>query len=298
MTATETEEPPVTRVYVSGLPPSMTSEQLRLHFQGEYPVTDAHVIADRRIGFVGFSSHEDAKNAVRYFNKSFIRMSKISVTLARPIEVKRDGRGQAAPVSQRSLRQRPENGESQDDTSRKRKRETDDSGRENVDFQRSNGVQKPRTQGESKEDGESPRRVEQDQKTGESSVEGAEETTAEGVTQSDTDWLRGKTSRLLDLIEDDGAARQRPAGEAVRRTPVADAPTKAAEGEDATDVERQELSEQTAPVSVPNARLFVRNLPFDTREDDLRATFSSYGRISEVCHLSLRFLLSFFMMNS
>jgi multiple RNA-binding domain-containing protein 1 len=293
MTATVPQEPLVTRVYVSGLPPSITSEQLRLHFQGEYPVTDAHVIADRRIGFVGFPSHEDAKNAVRHFNRSFIRMSKISVTLARPVEVKRDGRGQAAPVSQRSLRHRPENGQNQDSISRKRKRETDDSGREGADLQRSNGLQKPRTQGESKEDGDSTQTVEQDQKTGEASVETTEENQAEVVAQSDSDWLRGKTSRLLDLVEDDGAARQRPSKEAVRISPISDVPAKAAEQEDATDVERQELSEQTATVSVPNARLFVRNLPFDTREEDLRAAFSAYGRISEVCYLSLRFLLSF-----
>ncbi|KAJ9504148.1 Multiple RNA-binding domain-containing protein 1 [Exophiala xenobiotica] len=282
MTATEPEEPLVTRIYVSGLPPSITSEQLRLHFQGEYPVTDAHVIADRRIGFVGFPSHEDAKNAVRHFNRSFIRMSKISVTLARPVEVKRDGRGQAAPVSQRSLRQRPENGQNQDAISRKRKRETDDSGREGADLQRTNGLQKPRTEGESKEDGDSRQTVEQDQKTGEASVETTEENQAEVVAQSDSDWLRGKTSRLLDLVEGDGAARQRPSKEAVRISPISDVPAKAEKQEDATDVERQELSEQTATVSVPNARLFVRNLPFDTREEDLRAAFSAYGRISEI----------------
>src|ERR1700761_7850110 len=100
-----------TRIYVSGLPPSTTSEQVRSHFaaSGKYTVTDAHFIPDRRIAFVGFSNHEDAKQAVQYFNRTFVRMSKISVTLAKPVQVRRDAHGQAVPVSERSSRKRKRN---------------------------------------------------------------------------------------------------------------------------------------------------------------------------------------------
>jgi RNA recognition motif-containing protein len=37
------------------------------------------------MGFVGFKSHDAAQEAVKYFNKTFLKMSKISVDIARPV---------------------------------------------------------------------------------------------------------------------------------------------------------------------------------------------------------------------
>lgn len=76
---------PDTRVFVSGLPPNFTSDQLGAHFAKRYQITDAVVISGRRIGFVGFRNYTLAKNAVKYFDKSYIRMSKISVEIAKPV---------------------------------------------------------------------------------------------------------------------------------------------------------------------------------------------------------------------
>lgn len=74
-----------TRVFVSGLPPAITNDGLRKHFSSRFEVTDAHVIPNRRIGFVGFKDNSAAHDAAKYFNRSFIRMSKIAVELARPV---------------------------------------------------------------------------------------------------------------------------------------------------------------------------------------------------------------------
>jgi RNA recognition motif-containing protein len=120
------DEIPDTRVFVSGLPPNLTSDQLGAHFAMRYQVTDAVIVPGRRIGFVGFRNYTLAKNAVKYFDKSYIRMSKISVEIAKPvscpchstlhtspphtnvletkIEINRDGGSQAAPVSQRATK--------------------------------------------------------------------------------------------------------------------------------------------------------------------------------------------------
>jgi multiple RNA-binding domain-containing protein 1 len=76
---------PDTRVFVTGLPPTFTSDQLGAHFAARYQITDAVVVPGRRIGFVGFRNYTLAKNAVKYFDKSYIRMSKISVQLAKPV---------------------------------------------------------------------------------------------------------------------------------------------------------------------------------------------------------------------
>ncbi|KKZ65925.1 multiple RNA-binding domain-containing protein 1 [[Emmonsia] crescens] len=75
-----------TRVFVSGLPPTFSNDELRKHFSTRYQVTDAHVIPKRRIGFVGFKTPTLAQDAANYFNKTYIRMSKIAVEMARPID--------------------------------------------------------------------------------------------------------------------------------------------------------------------------------------------------------------------
>ncbi|EGZ77888.1 multiple RNA-binding domain-containing protein 1 [Neurospora tetrasperma FGSC 2509] len=74
------------RVFVKNLPPTITEAEFRKHFSAEgRQVTDVKLIPARHIGFVGYKSAEDAARAVKYFNRSFIRMSRISVDIAKPI---------------------------------------------------------------------------------------------------------------------------------------------------------------------------------------------------------------------
>lgn len=93
------------RIFIKGLPPSITEADFKKHFafKGK-EVTDARLFANRRIGYVGYKTPEDAKAAVRYFNKTFVRMSRIGVEIARTVdEAKKDkeARGGRAPTAQR-----------------------------------------------------------------------------------------------------------------------------------------------------------------------------------------------------
>jgi RNA recognition motif-containing protein len=72
------------RIFVRGLPPKFSEDDVRKHFS-KYAVTDVKFFPHRRIGYVGYKTPEDAAKAVKYFNKSFIRMSKIFVEMARPV---------------------------------------------------------------------------------------------------------------------------------------------------------------------------------------------------------------------
>lgn len=72
-------------MFVSGIPPTFTNDQLKKHFATRFHVTDAHVLPKRKIGFVGFKDPEMAKQAAGYFNKTYVKMSKISVEIARPV---------------------------------------------------------------------------------------------------------------------------------------------------------------------------------------------------------------------
>lgn len=74
------------RVFIKGLPPSITEPELRKHFSaGNRDITDVKLIPKRRIGYVGYKTPEVAAGAVKYFNKSYVRMSKIAVEIARPV---------------------------------------------------------------------------------------------------------------------------------------------------------------------------------------------------------------------
>ena len=71
-----------TRVFVRGLPPTISEDDFKHHFAKRYAVTDVKLFAQRRIGYVGFKTAEDTAAAVKYFNRSYLRMSRIGVELA------------------------------------------------------------------------------------------------------------------------------------------------------------------------------------------------------------------------
>jgi len=93
------------RIFIKGLPPSITDADFRKHFafKGK-EVTDARLFANRRIGYVGYKTPEDATAAVKYFNKTFVRMSRIGVEIARTVDEARKNReafNGRAPTAQR-----------------------------------------------------------------------------------------------------------------------------------------------------------------------------------------------------
>ncbi|POR32757.1 Multiple RNA-binding domain-containing protein 1 [Tolypocladium paradoxum] len=88
------------RIFVKGLPPNITETDFRKHFSAQgREVTDVKLIPQRRIGYVGFKSPDDASKAVKYFNRSYIRMSRISVEPAKAVSDPTLTRGYNAPRS-------------------------------------------------------------------------------------------------------------------------------------------------------------------------------------------------------
>lgn len=72
------------RIFVRGLPSNFTEDGVRKHF-GKYPVTDVKFFPHRRIGYVGYKTPEDAAKAVKYFDKTFIKLTRIYAEIARPV---------------------------------------------------------------------------------------------------------------------------------------------------------------------------------------------------------------------
>lgn len=111
---------------------------------------------------------------------------------------------------------------------------------------------------------------------------------------TDDDWLRGRTNRLLDLMDPDDLAITQASSLHKDANPVVES------NEDVTSPEKineqpqaeedWEGIEDDKPDPVieaikTNGRLFVRNLPYSATEDDLMEHFAPYGSLEEVWSL-------------
>lgn len=121
--------------------------------------------------------------------------------------------------------------------------------------------------------------------------------TADQPPTTDNDWLRSRTNRLLDLVEDDNvpvapaSAPTKPAAEK-RDSPVAiehqPEPTQSTNA--SADAPTAEAVSSEEDKIRETGRLYLRNLHFEVAESDIRDQFSKYGSLDEVS--SIFFLLS------
>ncbi|KAF4783810.1 RNA recognition domain-containing protein [Colletotrichum scovillei] len=352
MAATAADATPLetSRIFVRGLPPKITDADFRQHFSaGGREVTDVKIIPQRRIGYVGFKTPEVAAKAVKYFNRSYIRMSRINVELARPIAdlapAKAKGTSGQMSVATPSASVAPPPASDEKDAKKKRKREDLDesdpklreflqvmgtgqsSANEMSDVMASAAVKEQKKllqDDESDDEYEAiPSRPEKRQMREAPQGDGRteplpekdeampdadpvseptevmpqDETTSAptNAAATDDDWLRSRTNRLLDLVEDGEVPRppvQQDSGETVGSAPVEQQKQLAAEKPKAeTDggavvqdaPVSQEVEEDATLATIKrNSRLFVRNLPFSAKDEDLRAHFEQFGELQEV----------------
>ncbi|KAI1104609.1 RNA-binding domain-containing protein [Jackrogersella minutella] len=348
------------RIFVKGLPPNLNEADLRKHFASKGHITDVKLIPHRRIGYVGYKDSQEAANAVKYFNRSFVRMSKINVELARPISdpslSKADDRRSkptATTETPQTFANQPSELEANPENAKKRKRDALDES--NPKLQEFLNVMQPANASTSKLHGigiepideppakyaalavdegasddeyevvPSRRKKTQPRETPRPSINVAEEpndqpqekvdsteeapteqslptaptptSTATHVAATDDDWLRSRTNRLLDLVDDEDIV---PTAASSNDTLPIPPSREQEEPEivDATVDEDQEMNDQShqSDPDEPSAeikdddldtvhktkRLFVRNLPYSATEDDLRSYFGQYGDIEEV----------------
>ncbi|THV96921.1 hypothetical protein D6D27_02412 [Aureobasidium pullulans] len=326
---------------MEGLPPTMNEAEFRKHFGSKYEVTDARLFPQRRIGYVGYKSPEDAQKAVKYFNRTFIRMSKIGVELARPIgeaPTRRQGQSSQHPLATAKMPAHNANAEPIV-ANLKRKRATPEPEVKEKDPKLSeflNAMQAPSklrgTRGEEvniaaqeldtkvvvpEADSDSEyESVPKKQKSvapavkpppvpaatdamdidkpslpqGDQVEEGAQPTTEQDKVMNDDDWMRSRTSRLLGLAdeqeEEEATATSRPS-HTVATSP---SPEPALQPEPAAKEEEFEGFEDEATQPMDDVeekvrasqRLYLRNLSYATREDDLRTAFAGFGNLEEV----------------
>ena len=349
-----------------GLPPNLGAEEFKTHFSQKFITTDAKLIPKRRIGYVGYKSPEDAAKAVKYYNKSFICMSRIGVELARSVGEQLALRSGANGTN--GLKRK--HGNIKSDANKedilsgqeKHKNEVTRPGEEKSKLQEFLKVMQPPSKSKSWEDSANPLQVptkpgteteavfqesisvishednkpvikkqkrclentprvekanvsmesEKDSHTDTDIPKSSEEMVAPAAAfttqaESDVDWLRSRTSRLLGLVDDEDALQNTALSDSnqihqdiasIDPPEAVDSAVASSESEnmagEATDNIRARTtsSNEVEEMINNNRRLFIRNLTYSTTEDDLRHLFEdgSYGVIEEV---SFDLILSF-----
>jgi len=103
--------------------------------------------------------------------------------------------------------------------------------------------------------------------------------------RTDSDWLRARTNRILDLVD-------------VQEVPTRASDHAVSEGSNNSSSGSYHESEPYMTAlshvgqhdfeeSLANGRLFIRNLPYSADEADLRNLFSKYGKVNEVSRRAL-----------
>lgn len=344
-----------------GLPPNLAHDDFQRHFSKQLTTTDAKLMPHRRIGYVGYKTPEDAAKAVKYYNKSFIHMSRIEVELARSVEEQSALRPSAHAALGIKRKHGTMNGtdfeENQLHVLAKKSNEAVQANEKHIKLQEFLSVMQPpakskvwedqatlaaQTQIESvkveskkatdaqteeeyklvpekqrrgrestQEIGQAHSAVEVDQvesndtNTVLSSEEQSRPIAPEPKqVESDSDWLRSRTSRLLGLLDDDDASETVALqnDDQALKTTATEPPRESNNGDNSNEdvcerVNAQELGTIAAVTPLgddqesldSSGRLFIRNLAYSTTENDLQQLLQDgkYGAIEEVSHDSV-----------
>ena len=296
----------------------MTAEAFRTHFSNLAPATDSKFIPHRRIGYVGYRTPEDAARAVKYHNKSFIGMSRIGVEVAQPyrggessqawqkgIGHRNHGKDESRSLGEEvkpSAPSMPPNHDGKDDDDqqpnvtsereefqdlprKRRKTEEPSSERDKGALQESSGSTMNTNQHSTHPEKIEPSRQQSEQLA--------------PNTSNDTDWLRSRTSRVLDLLEQDdlsllnssqaghGSINENKASQEEEEHTTDRIDESAKDDRETSAQEHKANDDVTSRASKttlqPN-RLFLRNLPYTATDDDIQQYFESQGHhgIAEV----------------
>ncbi|KAL9089238.1 MAG: hypothetical protein Q9165_005806 [Trypethelium subeluteriae] len=343
------------RIFVRGLPPSLSEDDFKKHFSALHSITDVRLLPHRRIGYVGYKTPQEATKAVRHFNKSFIRMSKIGVEIAQPASrvTQNTQRDIAASKNDRSPPVATRNAEPQGSHGQKRKRDVRDNdvqgpraeeflrimqptpktdrimptpdtratskGKQIDDLNQSGAtalhhnlsddeyqvIEKPKQGKQNQNYAEEKQAALEDddaandqrmaERVGEAENREKRKIAVEGG-EDDNDWLRNRTNRVLDLVDEDleeSARRQHTRSQSedeMNEIQVSD-PVDERTNKNGESLENSEGTHQPQADPAGNAdvdtimstgRLFVRNIAYDATTNDLRSHFQDFGNLDEV----------------
>ncbi|KAI0689011.1 hypothetical protein BC835DRAFT_1283850 [Cytidiella melzeri] len=263
----------MSRLIVKNLPAYLTQDRLREHFESKNgpggTLTDVKVLqkpdgTSRRFGFVGYKTEAEAEKAKNWFDRTFIHSSRIAVSVV-------DG-AKDAPTPRPN--KRPRLGPSSNDDSAMlaiAKELTKAKAAKDPQLQEFLDVMQPRAKkGPSWKDGA----VEEPQELARKSVIASAKSkhvqvseTAQVEPASDLDWLKQHTKA------------------SVHEAKGAEEAVSVQADEDAEHADTSADDDITLSIR-QTGRLFLRNLPFASTEEELQAWFEPHGQVAQV-HIPL-----------
>eukprot|EP00980_Cylindrotheca_fusiformis_P006336 scaffold1356_cov123-Cylindrotheca_fusiformis.AAC.17 len=303
-----------TRVCIKNFPPNTTEDDLKDFLvkssKVKLEITDCKVLKNskgksRKVAFVGFRHADQASSVVKSFDKSFLRMSRLSVERALAKMDENPSEVVSAPVETK--------GKNGKEKSIAEKLAFAESGKKGSKFWGNDEVGVTAHGSPVKEDTQSSASTSSSSSSDTSDSEddmevdaAAGKAEAKAPVISDMDFLRSKQADVADLAEaeeeEDGANYEVGASSSSSDSDDSDSSSdadkdvdeKPKESQGQTDIgEQQETEEGESdehgddPMEQNSQnRLFVRNLPFGTTEEELAEYFSSFGKVSE-CHIPM-----------
>jgi multiple RNA-binding domain-containing protein 1 len=278
----------MSRIIVKGLSKSTKEGNIREQFSSKGEITDVKIVKtkdgkSRQFAFVGFRTNEQALDAIKHFNNTFLGTAKIIVELAKkigdaplnPFKSTKSMKGNKDVVSDEKI-------ETTKETSVMTAREIKQA-KEKADFLE---AMKPRknTKFWANDEGDitgttnldnnnnmNNTNDEGDSESVESSESDASETKVDKnnlTSLSALDYLKSKKVTSFSDSEDENEENETDNNR-----------TDDASKDNQTYIDDNDEIDDTG-------RLFIRNLPFSVTEDELKELFASYGPITEV-HLPL-----------
>lgn len=292
------------RIIVKNLPPYTDNEALKKHFSQKGKVTDVKLMRtttgkSRRFAFLGFQNASMANDSAEYFNNSFIDTFKITVELAkaagdvslpkawRMINREESNDNKEEPVEQVAPAPSTAIPKSQDDK-----------------FQEYLDVMKPRVKAKSWANDGSVTMLENaapsstaqeavDQDMNEVNAMASESSSSDARQEeivpipeaSNDDSAIARDERLSDMDYLRARMKRRLAGDSRPiEQPEPSSEEQETESTAGTKRKADEMDQESAKAEqiLDNGRLFVRNLPYDCTEEQLKETFEHFGPVAEV----------------
>ncbi|EEB06131.2 RNA-binding protein Mrd1 [Schizosaccharomyces japonicus yFS275] len=316
----------MSRIIVKNLPAFFDEEKIKQHFtsQSGYngEITDVKLAklrdgTSRRFAFLGFKNSEDAQDAVKFFNKTFVCTSKLDVQLAfdprtADQRIKPKSKHSRVNVEQRQKKREEElllaqrAADQKEKAEKKNKRKHGEAEvKDETKFQEFLSVSKSLSTSRSWDNG-TPLVGETQQEQTAADVRAFEEedddeyqelpalkrrateatvmtsnTTAPAASNlTDDEWLRLHRTRIKEQATEDHAD---PEAEDMLVDDAAEETTKKQEEQVVEEEPRVPTEEEKAIEQISESkRLFLRNLTYSCQEDDIVELFQDYGALEQV----------------
>ena len=232
------------RIIVKNLPKKITEEEIKKHFSQKGIVTDVKIMhkedgRSRNFCFVGFKDDQSAKDAIKYFNQTYLKTMKISVEKAKlqgDPSLKKKGK-----KNDKKINDKDDNNNEEIETKESKIKTILDLSKKTKNADKFDEALKNKNLNSNKEN---------EEKTGDE-------------TKNLNNEENGKDLEEKNIVKDE---------------------------ENNKEDKKEEKKEESliTKKNLDPKRLYLRNIPFEITEDDIREKFEKFGEINEI-HIPINY---------